>query len=81
MNKCVNGVKIPMTEEEIAEIEISSIPFEIEQLKLQLAETDYKAIKYAEGLLTDEEYADTKAQRQKWRNKINELEAKLDGNG
>lgn len=47
---------------------------EIERLKEQLAATDYKAIKHAEGWLTDEEYATTKAQRQQWRERINELE-------
>ena len=47
---------------------------EIEELKEQLSLTDYKAIKYAEGLITEEEYAPIKAQRQEWRNRINELE-------
>lgn len=47
---------------------------EIQQLKSKLTETDYKAIKYAEGLLSEEEYAETKAQRQAWRDRINELE-------
>lgn len=47
---------------------------EIQGLKDLLASTDYKAIKYAEGLLTEEEYAETKALRQNWRDKINELE-------
>ncbi len=45
-------------------------------LKKQLADTDYQAIKYAEGLLTEEEYAPIKAQRQAWRDQINQLEAK-----
>lgn len=47
---------------------------EIATLKGYLAETDYKAIKYAEGWITAEEYAETKAQRQVWRDRINELE-------
>ena len=46
---------------------------EIEQLKEQLASTDYKAIKYAEGWLTEEEYAPIKAERQSLRDRINEL--------
>lgn len=49
----------------------------IDILKHQLSETDYKAIKYAEGLLTEEEYAPIKAERQQMRDKINELEALL----
>lgn len=50
---------------------------EIQELKDLLASTDYKAIKYAEGLFTEEEYAETKALRQTWRDKINELEKML----
>lgn len=57
-----------------------SIPPEvkiIEELKQQLAQTDYQAIKYAEGWLTEEQYAPIKTQRQALRNRINELEAVL----
>lgn len=46
-------------------------------LKQQLLQTDYKAIKYAEGWLSEEEYAETKAERQIIRNEINRLEALL----
>ena len=49
----------------------------IEILKFKLQKTDYKAIKYAEGLLTEEEYAQTKAERQAMRDEINRLEAEL----
>lgn len=48
---------------------------EIQTLKKNLAETDYKAIKYAEGVMTDEDYQATGIQRQAWRRRINELEA------
>jgi hypothetical protein len=44
---------------------------EITQLKKQLSDTDYKAIKYAEGQLTEEEYAPDKLQRAYWRQRIN----------
>lgn len=47
---------------------------EINELKRQLAETDYQAIKYAEGQLSEEEYRPIKEQRQIWRDRINELE-------
>ncbi len=47
----------------------------IAALKAKLSATDYKAIKYAEGLLSEEEYAETKALRQAWRYEINALEA------
>lgn len=53
---------------------------EVQALKQSLAETDYKAIKYAEGVMTDEDYQATGIQRQAWRRRINELEA-LIGDG
>ncbi len=52
---------------------------EIQTLKKQLSSTDYKAIKYAEGVLTDEEYQETGIQRQVWRARINELEELING--
>ena len=56
--------------------EISLTPGEeIAELKVKLDATDYQAIKYAEGVLTEEEYTEMKAQRQAWRDRINELEA------
>ena len=48
--------------------------FQIDLLKKKLADTDYKAIKYAEGLISDEEYAPVKAERQHFRDEINRLE-------
>jgi len=50
---------------------------EIQQLKKQLSDTDYKAIKYAEGQISESEYASIKAERQGYRDRINELEALL----
>ena len=50
----------------------------IDELKLNLANTDYQAIKYAEGLISAEEYASMKAQRQAWRDEINQLENTLE---
>lgn len=47
---------------------------EVADLKRRLADTDYLAIKHSEGLISDEEYATIKAERQRWRNRINELE-------
>lgn len=51
---------------------------QINSLKKQLDNTDYQAIKYAEGWLSEQEYATIKAQRQAWRDQINELEAELE---
>ena len=50
---------------------------EIQQLKKQLSDTDYKAIKYAEGQISEEDYASVRAERQGYRDRINELEALL----
>ena len=47
---------------------------EINELKAKLRDTDYQATKYSEGWFTEEEYAPIKAQRQAWRDRINELE-------
>ena len=47
---------------------------EITQLKKQLSDTDYKAIKYAEGQISESEYASVRAERQGYRDRINYLE-------
>lgn len=46
---------------------------EIERLKAELASTDYKCLKYVDGALSDEEYAEVRAYRAELRAKINEL--------
>lgn len=51
----------------------------IAQLKGLLRETDYVVIKIAEGAAAPEEYADVIAQRQAWRNEINQLEVAASG--
>lgn len=53
------------------------IESEITGLKQILASTDYKALKYAEGQITEKNYEETKQERQSLRDKINELEAEL----
>ena len=47
---------------------------EIEGLKLELRETEQKAIKYAEGWISEEDYKIIKEDRERIRNRINELE-------
>ena len=49
----------------------------ISEIKRKLSETDYQAIKYAEGFISETDYAPIKAQRQAWRDEINALEAEL----
>ena len=52
----------------------------INVLKSLLMESDYRAIKYAEGLYTEDEYAPYKAERQAYREEINQLELELSEN-
>lgn len=67
-----------MTYTETEECLISGNPEKvIKDLKQKLAETDYQAIKYAEGRLSEAEYAEIKQQRQAWRDEINHLETEL----
>ena len=78
MRTLENGIYRDMTYEEIAELEKANTPeMKIAQLKQNLLDTDYKAIKFAEGLISDEDYAPIKKQRQQWRNEINLLELEL----
>lgn len=65
------------TVEEVKADEATEINRQIAELKQKLSDTDYKAIKYSEGWLTDEEYAEVKAQREEWRSAINKLEERL----
>lgn len=67
---------------EVRELEIVVDPIaekqtRIAELKRKLSETDYQAIKYAEGFISETDYAPIKAQRQVWRDEINALEAEL----
>lgn len=64
-----------LTEEQEKNIRSIELNQEINLYKEKLYATDYKAIKYAEGLYTEEEYYPIKAERQSYRDKINELEA------
>lgn len=61
---------VPFTEKELAQ-------YRIEELVCLLASSDYKAIKYAEGELTEEEYAPIRELRRSYRAEINQLEEKI----
>lgn len=50
---------------------------EINALKQLLANTDYKALKHADGVISDEEYAETLELRKSYREKINKYEEEL----
>lgn len=67
-----------MTREEyIAGIPTRQKLVQISLLKGQLAESDYKALKYAEGVFTQAEYLPIKQERQALRDEINRLEAEI----
>jgi hypothetical protein len=50
---------------------------EIAIRKQLLEQSDYQALKHADGAMTDEEYEEIKEKRAKWRAEINELEEEL----
>ena len=56
---------------------ILGVQQELAQLHFELKTTDYKAIKYAEGCYTEEQYAPVKAHRQALRDRINELKESI----
>lgn len=49
----------------------------IKELKRMLERTDYKAIKFSDGAISEEEYAPVRKQRQEWRDEINKLEPQI----
>lgn len=66
-----------LTEEQEKNIRRMEIADEIQVCKDALTDSDYKALKYVDGLYTEEEYAVIKAERQGYRDRINELEEEL----
>lgn len=66
-NGKVIAVDYVLNEEEINQQKIL-------QLKEELRKTDYEALKFAEGQISEEEYAPIKQKRQAWRDEINILE-------
>lgn len=58
-------------------MERAELILDIDTLKEELSATDYKAIKFAEGLISVLDYEPIKAERQALRDRINELEKQL----
>ena len=52
---------------------------QIEKLKQNLADYDYKGQKYLDGEYTEEEWQEIVAQRKQWRQQIRELENQING--
>lgn len=63
--KLVSGAEIIIKQNQILE------------LKEKLAKTDYLCLKFADGALSEEEYAPIRTLRQNYRDQINELEAAI----
>ena len=72
---------LQLSAEQEKEISIIEINTKINILKEQLAETDYKALKFIDGEFTEEEYAPIREERKNYRIKINELEKCLENIG
>ena len=58
--------------------EIDEIQRKISEAKAKLSQTDYQAIKYFEGFISETDYAPIKEQRHAWRDEINALETELE---
>ena len=56
---------------------VASINQQIRELQGKLSATDYQALKYSEGWITEKDYTEIKANRQSWRDTINQLQAQL----
>ena len=74
-----DGVLVDYTKtaEEIAREERRTRVKRIAELKENLTRTTTEAIMYSEGILTEEQYAPIKAQRQAWQDEINTLEEEM----
>lgn len=70
-------VEYKKTKEDLTVEARQKIQDEVGRIKSLLSGTDYKAIKYAEGELSEEDFSPIREQRREWRNQINELEKLL----
>lgn len=75
--KDVNGVPTYVNLYTDAELTVQANRKRIAELKALLQATDYQAIKYAEGFISEEDYLPIKQTRQGYRNEINELETQI----
>lgn len=83
MKKYLNGSYVDMTSQDLAEYKEQPIDYQarISELKTELAATDYKCLKFVDGVLSEEEYAPVREYRQALRDKINAAQASLQGGG
>ena len=81
VNNALTVENLQLSAEQEKNISIMEINVQINTLKEQLAETDYKALKFIDGEFTEEEYAPIREERKTCRIKINELEKCLENFG
>ena len=67
-------VFVPFTEKELINNMLNT---RIAELKAKLFETDYKAIKFFEGEMSEAEYSSTRIERKIWREEINRLQSQI----
>lgn len=75
--KDVDGIPTAVDLYTERELSIADKKKRIAELKSLLQATDYQAIKYAEGFISEEDYLPIKQTRQEYRNQINELETQI----
>lgn len=75
--KDVDGIPTAVDLYTERELSIADKKNRIAELKSLLQATDYQAIKYAEGFISEEDYLPIKQTRQEYRNQINELETQI----
>ena len=75
--KDVNGIPTAVDLYTESELAIADKKKRIAELKSLLQATDYQAIKYTEGFISEEDYLPIKQTRQEYRNEINELETQI----
>lgn len=68
------GNKVVKNETYDLDMQVAEINRQISEYKEKLRESDYKALKYLEGFINEEDYKPIKEERQTYRDKINELE-------
>ena len=74
VNNALTVENLKLSAEQEKNISIMEINAQINALKEQLAETDYKALKFIDGEFTEKEYAPIREARKNYRIKINALE-------
>ena len=75
--KLVNDEVIFDEEKYNALVDTKAKEDEIARLKKELSDTDYQAIKYSEGWISEEDYAPIKANREALREQIRALESDI----